>query len=1222
MGPSSLSECTSRRTRTARPNISNTNNNNVPIKPTRTAIHTNPMPTPSHQASPPSCTVVPKKSKIHVHQEQELSDAEQEPHHTEDEDEHEDEHDANDEDGQDEDELHHPFEDADEDADEEPVPPLPDEPDPETATAHVTPPLIDHHSDTSSLPDEFDTHEPNADPHRSQTSHQSPPDVPNKPTVPSDNKPEPPDLPWLTNAPPDQSDNSSLSSLSSVLLDRDPPEDLPEGVNTTIFQQHLKHQKDHGVDPSCTLTDRCDVALLHILQKARAPLCLFDHVMDWAERAKNDKFRFDSKRKTSLAKLCDRFDLQGLRPTKHKLKLTNGNTVEIVKHDLKQCFRTLLSDATICCNENHLFGETPSSPPDPKPTMVRDINTGKFFINAHKKFCNSDRDVLCPILIGMDKTHTDLHGNLSVEMVMFTLGILDLKTRRRPEAWMCAGCIINQSLDKNKPLGGDHQARDKLIDCHAMIELMLEDLCDLQKNGGFLWPITCKQVTRDCILHVPNLVCIGDTLGHNQICCHFTGSSNICGHCRACNCPRRETGNPFHPFKHTKQSTIDRLVENKDTESLRQISCHCVRSAMSGFVHCDPIRGLHAALPGEILHMMQHGLFPESVITFFQLRRFSKAAKKQAAKAPPNKQPTKAQRGKQPKNKKQQHTKHPKTGMRVSDPSKLHELEAHCCVFQDTNRGKADFELAAAHVGKLLSQQSDRDLPRTYFPQGIIPVKKKGKSKPSLHKNAHEMEGVLLVIVLVLCSNCGWDVVATAMEIDRHHDWIGLLELMIMFEEFLKTTSGCRRSHLHAAKSMIQAMMNCFVDCVCKTNNRVCRSTKVHLTLHVIDDILNLGCHEVFSTGPTESHHITNAKATARNTQRHVRNFEFQVGERLVESIAMRRSQRELDRPNRNTMEDLDARHVRVDAKHLLARESGVYEFTAKKKVLRAPSWIKTEFGKAFSGTLKTILAQVCVQQKQLVCCSRCKIDDLLTRSNLKSGRLDWVLVDWMGDGLHAVQVFTFVHLVVNRPCRINGMDVESTGHCGIGHCLENPVSQMESSMAESRLVLHSTKWHHRDENKDLGDFVVFPLHSIAGPCCVVPNFRITNGRVVQDDPCKQGIFLLIRPRKEWSGVFLDMAKKFRSGDDEVMLEVELSDEEEEEEDAEEEGEEADAEDGEDADGEEDDEDGEDDQEGEDNDAQPEEEHADQSSDDLRHDEISIKSSTESGLSSHGSSEE
>jgi hypothetical protein len=45
--------------------------------------------------------------------------------------------------------------------------------------------------------------------------------------------------------------------------------------------------------------------------------------------------------------------------------------------------------------------------------------------------------------------------------------------------------------------------------------------------------------------------------------------------------------------------------------------------------------------------------------------------------------------------------------------------------------------------GTLLSQQSDRDLPRTYFPQGILSTDK---------LNCHEYPGLLLLYSLLLVS--------------------------------------------------------------------------------------------------------------------------------------------------------------------------------------------------------------------------------------------------------------------------------------------------------------------------------------------------------------------------------------------------------------------------------------------------------------------------------------
>jgi hypothetical protein len=80
------------------------------------------------------------------------------------------------------------------------------------------------------------------------------------------------------------------------------------------------------------------------------------------------------------------------------------------------------------------------------------------------------------------------------------------------------------------------------------------------------------------------------------------------------------------------------------------------------------------------------------------------------------------------------------------------------------------FDNSARKCGRLLSRQSDRNLPRCFFPSGATGGK----------KNGHEMQGVILNVLIIMLSAehdkfvhlFGGD----KFGIDRVNNWILLLE--------------------------------------------------------------------------------------------------------------------------------------------------------------------------------------------------------------------------------------------------------------------------------------------------------------------------------------------------------------------------------------------------------------------------------------------------------------
>jgi Plavaka transposase len=76
--------------------------------------------------------------------------------------------------------------------------------------------------------------------------------------------------------------------------------------------------------------------------------------------------------------------------------------------------------------------------------MIMDVNDGSCYMNAYTYYCsNKEKDVVCPLILFIDKTHTDTKGSLTLEPVCLTLGIFNKTTRNKEEAWRIIGFIPN-----------------------------------------------------------------------------------------------------------------------------------------------------------------------------------------------------------------------------------------------------------------------------------------------------------------------------------------------------------------------------------------------------------------------------------------------------------------------------------------------------------------------------------------------------------------------------------------------------------------------------------------------------------------------------------------------------------------------------------------------------------------------------------------------------------
>ena len=198
----------------------------------------------------------------------------------------------------------------------------------------------------------------------------------------------------------------------------------------------------------------------------------------------------------------------------------------------------------------------------------------------------------------------------------------------------------------------------------------------------------------------------------------------------------------------------------------------------------------------------------------------------------------------------------------------------------------AVFEERVKIIGKILQRQSNRDLPRTFFSQGVLPSKYKLK-KDSKKMAAHEHSGVLINCLMMLCST-GFThfVLDKKMTYFRQGSWIGLLEKILLLENVMKCESMTVQQ-VNLIENYLPLLME-KIKRICKRKSSAkWKIIKFHLLTHLTDDIKRNGVPENVSTGPCESHHKILAKNPAKNTQRISNVFHEQVGKQYANNMLL-----------------------------------------------------------------------------------------------------------------------------------------------------------------------------------------------------------------------------------------------------------------------------------------------------------------------------------------------
>ncbi len=120
-----------------------------------------------------------------------------------------------------------------------------------------------------------------------------------------------------------------------------------------------------------------------------------------------------------------------LRPHNQNVRLHDGTIVTVPVIDMKEMITSFLTDCTIMVNTNFaegynvLTGDVDAN--NPSNDMYEEVHTGDAWIPARDRYCINPQGptMLFEIIVFGDKSHTDLHGTLSLTPIIFTLTLFN-----------------------------------------------------------------------------------------------------------------------------------------------------------------------------------------------------------------------------------------------------------------------------------------------------------------------------------------------------------------------------------------------------------------------------------------------------------------------------------------------------------------------------------------------------------------------------------------------------------------------------------------------------------------------------------------------------------------------------------------------------------------------------------------------------------------------------
>ena len=135
------------------------------------------------------------------------------------------------------------------------------------------------------------------------------------------------------------------------------------------------------------------VLLLFILKKAKAPLYLFDEIINWTKKVYTECPSFfknsNVSREKTISDLEYRYNLFGYRPKTETVTLPSSNITDIVTHDVEYALHSLLSDPDLMQDENLLINSKKPWEPLEYNGCFGDLHTGSLYRDGWKQYCTN-----------------------------------------------------------------------------------------------------------------------------------------------------------------------------------------------------------------------------------------------------------------------------------------------------------------------------------------------------------------------------------------------------------------------------------------------------------------------------------------------------------------------------------------------------------------------------------------------------------------------------------------------------------------------------------------------------------------------------------------------------------------------------------------------------------------------------------------------------------------
>jgi hypothetical protein len=406
----------------------------------------------------------------------------------------------------------------------------------------------------------------------------------------------------------DDDDDATPTGFHYFTPNHVPDDQIPLSENT------FSHNADFT--PSSSFV--AQLWLMDLFNRSKGSLKMYDEMIEiFNTYISSTDFNVYSKlssHSSFLEKIETAFSTNEMKPTYGAVRLHNDTYATVPVFDVKTMILSILHDPKLMnadnfakgydvftgdvdrkCRDNKLYGE---------------IHTGDAWPCAKERFCGKNGKYMpFGMVIFADKSHTDLHGSLSMTPITFTATFFNSSVRNNPSCWRPIAYLPNLGHGKS----GSGKSRDKVQDEHNCLAYALKSLVELSDAGSIRTIVMGKEVIIKPFIHY----FIGDTEGHNKWLGHYTGSKpGMARPYRDCHCTFEQLSSKYPECVYTTAAEFRQAMrtiardKKLGTQQLKSLSRHYVNNAMyqTRLPLSNEINGANKMCPPETLHVMDAGL--------------------------------------------------------------------------------------------------------------------------------------------------------------------------------------------------------------------------------------------------------------------------------------------------------------------------------------------------------------------------------------------------------------------------------------------------------------------------------------------------------------------------------------------------------------------------------------------------------------------------------------